>query len=63
MTINLKRDVNSPTSVYNSLLTMSARKKFQLQIALGDRDPYYSGICPIPDYQRLLYYTHGDLLR
>jgi hypothetical protein len=53
---------------------MSARRKVQpehfsdpkviaLQTALRHRDPFYSGICPIPDYQRLLYYTHGDLLR
>ena len=53
---------------------MSARKKVQpehfsdpkvitLQTALRHRDPFYSGICPIPEYQRLLYYTHGDHIR
>jgi hypothetical protein len=53
---------------------MSARQKFRpedfsdpkviaLQTALRDRDLFYSGICPILDYQRLLYYTHGDLHR
>ena len=54
---------------------MASRKKFQpehfsdpkviaLQTALRDRDPFYSGICAIPDYQRRLYYTDaGDLLR
>ncbi|KAI9571699.1 hypothetical protein HD554DRAFT_2016574 [Boletus coccyginus] len=53
---------------------MSAHKKFRpdhfldpkviaLQTALRDRDPFCSGICTIPDYQRLLYYTCGDDLR
>ncbi|KAG9308471.1 hypothetical protein JVU11DRAFT_11813 [Chiua virens] len=27
------------------------------------REPFCSGICAIPDYQRLLYYSHGDLVR
>ncbi|KAF8133299.1 hypothetical protein EV363DRAFT_1162239 [Boletus edulis] len=38
-------------------------KVIVLQTALHDRDPFYSGMCAIPDYQRLLYYAHGDLLR
>lgn len=38
-------------------------KVVALQATLGNRDPFYSGTCTIPDYQRFLYYTHDDLLR
>ncbi|KAF8133348.1 hypothetical protein EV363DRAFT_1326017 [Boletus edulis] len=34
-----------------------------LQTALRDRSPLISGLCTIPDYQRILYYRHGDLIR
>ncbi|KAF8547430.1 hypothetical protein OG21DRAFT_1450308 [Imleria badia] len=38
-------------------------KVIAVQTALRNRDPFYSGICTIPDYQRLLYYAHDDHLR
>ncbi|KAI9453174.1 hypothetical protein HD554DRAFT_2179589 [Boletus coccyginus] len=38
-------------------------KVIALQTALGERDPFYSGMCSLPDYQRSLRYTHGDFTR
>ena len=42
---------------------LSDAKVIALQTALRDRDPFYSGMCAIPDYQCPLYYTDGDLFR
>ena len=38
-------------------------KVIALRTALKARDPFCNGICPIPDYQRFLYYTYGDQFR
>ena len=38
-------------------------KVIALQAALRERDPFYCGICALPDYQQSLYYTHGDITR
>ena len=42
---------------------LSDPKVIALQTALQDRDPFYTGMCAIPDYQRFLHYTHGEQLR